>query len=155
MGMMTLLWPLKPARDRVGASKMKKVKLTFRAAVDQRLDALRIVAVDETDDRRIDPTPGGDRVEAADDQVEAGVVLVVLVLDLAKVAARRFESSSTPTAKERLDGRGDLAAWDARHDELRRDGGLWLADVRLPILCQDALQGEEVSSRRTGRGTGG
>lgn len=57
------------------------------AAVDERLEAVGVVAVDEVDEGGADPPARVDRVEAADDEVELHVVVVVLVLDLAVVAA--------------------------------------------------------------------
>lgn len=81
-----------------------KARHTFRASVDQRLQALRVLLVHQPDQGRAHPPPRVDRIESADDHVELHVVVVVLVLDLAVVAgSRRAEVNSLsrrPHSKE-------------------------------------------------------
>lgn len=62
---------------------------TFSAAIDERLQALWVLLVDHVDERGIYPAPSLDGVQAADDKCELQVVVLVLVLNLAKVAGER------------------------------------------------------------------
>lgn len=57
----------------------------FGATVDQRLEGLWVLHVHHVDERGVDPATRLDAVQAADDQLELHVVLLVLVLDLAVV----------------------------------------------------------------------
>ena len=58
---------------------------TFRAAVDERFQALRIFWVDEVYECCVDPSPCFYRVQATNYEVELHVVVIILVLDFAVV----------------------------------------------------------------------
>ena len=152
VGRMTLLWPLKPVSAIANTDthislmsvsmclgrRLETVR-TLRPAVDERLHALWVVLVDELHELCIDPPPRLDAVEPADDEVELHVVLVVLVLDLAKV-------------------RGDLASGDASHDELCCRDGFWASDILVAVgayrMSVSGLDGAcMMGMKRTGTGT--
>lgn len=83
----------------------------LRAAINQRLDAVRVLRfLGNGDQHRVDPSPSLDAVQAADDELELLVELVVKVLD--PLVVRR-----------------DLNTLDPLLDELGCDLGLVLANV--------------------------
>ena len=74
--------------------------LTLRSTIDERLQTLGVLGVDQIDQCSAHPPPSVDRIEATDDHIELKIVIVVLVLDLAVIAAsqRGTVSSTSVTA---------------------------------------------------------
>ena len=58
---------------------------TFRSTVNEWLQTLGVFWVYHVDEGRVNPSPRLNRVKTTDDEVELHVVVLVLVLDLAKV----------------------------------------------------------------------
>lgn len=82
------------------------------AAVDERLEAVRVLHVDHLNELGVDPAARRDRVQTSDDDVELHVELVGVILDLAVVGRH-------------------LDAGDTLVDERSGHLGLGLADISL------------------------
>ena len=71
---------------------MTGTQRTFSATVNQWFETLWILRVDEIDECGVDPSTGFNRVQTADDNVELHVIVVILVLNLAKVSSKPNEN---------------------------------------------------------------
>ena len=67
---------------------------TFSPTVDERLQTFRVLLIHHVDERRIDPSPCLDGIEATDDDVELEIIVLVLVLDLAVISGRGHRGRS-------------------------------------------------------------
>ena len=94
---------------------------TFCSAVNQRLQALRILLIHHVHQGRIDPPSGGDGVKTSDDDSKLRVECLVVVLDLPMVARNERRLP--------LHLRGDFHTRDPLHHELGRDFSLRSSDV--------------------------
>ena len=73
-------------QDRSSLEDGRKGKIhTFGSTINEGLQTLRVVRVNHVHKCGVDPSPRLYGVETTDDEVELHVVVLVLVLDLAKV----------------------------------------------------------------------
>ena len=80
---MTRAWPLKPKAQSEGViSAVSQILLTLGTTVNQRLQALRVLRVDQVHQGRVHPPTRLDGVKTTNNEVELHVEVVVLVLDL-------------------------------------------------------------------------
>lgn len=66
---------------------------TFSTAINQGFVRFGVLGVCQIDKSSIDPASGFDGVQAADNQVEGHVVIIVFVLNLAVIAVRKRGSA--------------------------------------------------------------
>ena len=92
VGKITLAWPLNPTINRFSIPELEeRSKLgelgTFSPAVNEGFQALWIIWIDHVHQSGVYPSPRLNRVQAAYDQIELHVILLVLVLYFTKVSA--------------------------------------------------------------------
>ena len=100
---------------------------TFSPAVNERFQALWIVRIDHVYQSGVYPSPRLDRVQAAYDQIELHVILLVLVLYFSKVSAVALVVVVMNGPNVYL--RSDVRTRNALHNKLGCDSRLWLTDI--------------------------
>jgi len=133
---MTRAWPLKPVHrwDGVRLGRWRRQR-TFSAPIDKRLEGLRVLRVNHVNECRIDPPASFNGVQPANDEIKLHVVVLIFVLNLAKVS-ERAQSFGWWLAPKNSGGRCCLRshsdARNALHNELCSDCRLRLSNVLLP-----------------------